>query len=162
MADLVEDLVRAEGAALLRMAWALTGDPELAHDLVQDALVKVVVHRRRVEAADHPRAYLRKILLNTHRDRRHRPTLGEDEKVSPDPAEDVVERAVLVAAMTQLSPQQRQVVALRFFDDQSVAQTAALLGCSQQTVKTQTSRAVATLRAHPQLQDYLPDEGEPS
>ena len=55
-------------------------------------------------------------------------------------------------ALRGLSPQQRAIVALRYVEDLSVAETAAILSCSQNTVKVQASKALARLRADPQLQ----------
>jgi len=59
---------------------------------------------------------------------------------------DLAVRTVLVRALAELSPQQRRIVALRYVDDQSIADTAVIVGCSPATVTTQSSRALATLR----------------
>ena len=64
-----------------------------------------------------------------------------------DVAESVALRAVLMSALAELPPRQRACVVLRYFDDLSVADTAAVLGCSEGTVKSQTSRALTSLRS---------------
>jgi DNA-directed RNA polymerase specialized sigma24 family protein len=62
------------------------------------------------------------------------------------PATEVLDRVVLRQALRSLSPGERAVLVLRFFEDLSEQQTADLLGCSVGTVKSQTSRGLAALR----------------
>src|SRR5580765_2623483 len=64
--DGFEDFAAARAGALFRTAWLLTGDWQLAEDLVQDALAKVYLHWRRVARMDNPAAYARKVLVNGH------------------------------------------------------------------------------------------------
>ena len=64
-----------------------------------------------------------------------------------DVAESVALRAALMSALADLPLRQRTCVVLRYFDDLSVADTAAVLGCTEGTVKSQTSRALASLRS---------------
>ena len=64
-----------------------------------------------------------------------------------DVAESVAARAALMSALAELPSRQRACVVLRYFEDLSVADTAAVLGCSEGTVKSQTSRALASLRS---------------
>lgn len=151
-----EELVRAEQPGLLRLAWSLTGDPHAAHDLVQDALVRAYVKRRLLGRADHPRAYLRTLLLNVWRSRpMSRERASDNLPVRGVHDEHHLERRSLLEALDNLSAQQRLVVALRHLDDLSVRQTAEVLGCSEQTVTTQCSRALARLREIPHLADLL-------
>ena len=70
-----------------------------------------------------------------------------DEPSRQDVADSVVLRASLVQALRALPARQRACVVLRYFDDLSVADTAAALGCTEGTVKSQTSRALASLRS---------------
>jgi RNA polymerase sigma factor (sigma-70 family) len=79
-----------------------------------------------------------------------------------DLAESVAVRTALMSALAQLPPRQRACVVLRYFDDLSVADTAATLGCSEGTVKSQTSRALASLRSAFELSPMgeLVTEGE--
>lgn len=151
-----EELVVREQAGVLRLAWALTGNPEDARDLAQEALVRAFTKQRLVLRAKVPRAYLRTIVLNTWRSQRRRPESPRAE-VPDSPTEDAIalERQALVAALAQLPQQQRAVVALRHLDDLSVRETAAALGCSEQTVTTQTARALDRLRSNPVLRDLV-------
>jgi len=147
-----EDFVAARGQRLLRMAWLLTGDTHLAEDLLQTALVKVWPKWDRV-ARDNPEAYIRTVLVNTHASWWQRRWRGEvstgllpDTAATRDTYAEVDAEHDLAAAIRGLPRQQRAVVMLRFFEDLSVEQTAAALGCSTGTVKSQTSRALHSLR----------------
>lgn len=149
-----DDFVRGRSAALLRTAYALTGDRGHAEDLLQTALLRTA--RRWTAARDAPEAYVRQVLVNLCRDRvrwlQRRPREaalpdGADPPGAADElAEQVGQRRSVIAALRDLPAGQRQVVVLRFFEDLSVADTADLLGISQGTVKSYTSRALASLR----------------
>ena len=151
-----EELVTTEQPGLLALAWSLTGDPEAAHDLVQDALVRAYVKRHLLGRATYPRAYLRTLLLNVWRSRpTSRERASDNLPVRGVHDEHHLERRALLEALDDLPTQQRLVVALRHLDDLSVRQTAEALGCSEQTVTTQCARALARLRENPTLADLL-------
>lgn len=149
-----ESFVRERSAALLRTAYLLTGDRGHAEDLLQTALLRTSRRWRTARAA--PEAYTRQALLNLSRDRwrgllrRPREAALLPGALAPrtvdGPAERVSQRRMLVDALALLPSAQRQVIVLRFVDDLPVAQTAALLGLSEGTVKSYTSRALAKLR----------------
>ena len=135
-----------------RTAFLLCGDWHQADDLVSIALVKLLRHWRRVSVMEQPDAYVRRILLRTWLDERRRPWRREHptEVVPdrPDPAH--AERDVridVLAHLAELPPRRRAVLVLRYFCDLSVEQTAAALGCTEGTVKSQAARALDTLRA---------------
>ena len=136
---------------LLRHAWLLTGDVGQAQDLVQTALLRCWPKWERVSRMDEPLAYVRRALTNTYlswwRGRRLRelPAAVLPDRAATDPEGGL--GSPLLNALARLPKGQRAVVVLRFAEDQSEAQTAALLGCSVGTVKSQTSRALKTLRA---------------
>jgi RNA polymerase sigma-70 factor (sigma-E family) len=136
---------------LVRLAFGLTGDRFMAEDIAQTALARAYVAWRRVSRADDPDAYLRRILVNAsnRRFRRHRVTEqpGDPPETAVDgPADLVSERAALLAALRQLPPRQRAVVVLRYWEDLTDAQIAAVMGCSSGTVRSQLARALAKLR----------------
>jgi len=146
-----EHFVAGSGRRLLRTAVLLTGDLGHAEDLVQTALERTARHWSRLDGA--PEAYARVVLarLSTDRWRRRRSRVDEifvdpPERGTKDPAAEVVVRQALIAALKLLTPRQRVVLVLRYFDDLSEAQTAHALGVSQGTVKTTASRATAKLR----------------
>jgi RNA polymerase sigma-70 factor (sigma-E family) len=152
--------VTARQRALLRAATLVSGDAHLAEDLVQEALVKLAVRWDRVGPGE-PEAYVRRVLyrdLVSWRRRFRRERLGEVPDVAASsPGGD--DRVVLQAALARLTPKQRAVLVLRFYEDLSVHQTADLLGVSPGTVKSQTSAALARLRAlAPQLDRSSPEE----
>jgi RNA polymerase sigma-70 factor (sigma-E family) len=143
--------VEARGRALWRAAWLLTGDRALAEDLVQTALAKAWPHYERVADGGSFEAYVRRAMVTTYaswRGRRwhgERPTatLPDRAGAQADPGGEVDVRRALAC----LSPRQRAVVVLRYFEDLTEADTAAALGCSVGTVKTHHARAIAHLRA---------------
>ena len=140
---------------LRRTAYLLCGDWYLADDLVQDALAKLYVHWRRVSAAGEVDAYVRRMLVNGFLATKRRAWRRE---VSAAELPDIVAsgptgadhdgtRDMLRRALAQLQPSQRTIVVLRYWDDLSIEQTAAALGCSTGNVKSQSARGLAHLRA---------------
>ncbi len=142
----------AQRATLRRTAYLLCGDWHHADDLVQTTLVKLYVAWKRIRNDASPEAYTRRILTRCYLDERRRPWRREapaaelgDQPAPHVPTED---RLDLRAALELLPLRQRATVVLRFWADASVAETADALDCSEGTVKSQTARALATLRAH--------------
>ncbi|GAA1479257.1 SigE family RNA polymerase sigma factor [Nocardioides aestuarii] len=142
-----EEYVAARQAGLLRTAYLLTGHRQDAEDLVQQALIKVVPHWHRIEGE--PDAYVRTVMVRENvsrwRRRRWREVLTHESR-DPVLEQDRSDRLDLQRALAQLAPRQRAVVVLRFLEDRSVAETAALLGVGEGTVKSQTSAGLARLR----------------
>jgi RNA polymerase sigma-70 factor (sigma-E family) len=143
-----------DGGRLLGFALLLTGNWQDAEDLVQLALLRSA--GRWSAARQQPEGYTRTVLVNLARDRwrhkrrRHRETLAADlAQLAPaagDGAAAVLDRQVLLRACRLLPVQQRAVLVLRFWEDRSVQETAAVLGCTEGTVKSHTHRALAGLR----------------
>ncbi len=144
-----EEYVAARGAALWRSAWLLTGDRHRAEDLVQTALMKCWRRWDRIGEGG-VEAYVRRTMVTTYTDWWRRRWNGElptaELPETPDTDRDPGVRQDVVNALARLPRGQRAVVVLRYFDDLSEAQTAAALGISVGTVKSQTSRALRTLR----------------
>ena len=151
----LDDFVGRGSATLLRSAYLLTGDRDLAEDLLQAVLVRVV--QRWHVARDAPHAYAHRVLVNLLHDRRRSlrrrvteaPLDAFDERRAQaiDGSDALVDRLALASAVQRLPARQREVVVLRFFADLSVAETAAAIAASEGTVKTHTSRALNALRA---------------
>ncbi len=135
---------------LLGFAQMIAGNRADAEDLVQNALAKAFLRWDRLGSDDFDAlAYVRRIIVNDHHSlwrrafkRRehateHLPEVG----VHDDHPDDELWQQVM-----GLPPRQRAVIALRYYSDMSVADTAGVLRCTEGTVKSQTSRALATLR----------------
>jgi RNA polymerase sigma-70 factor (sigma-E family) len=150
--DEFREFVTARSAALLRTAFLLAGDWATAEDLLQTALTKTYLAWKRLGQIEAIEPYARRVLVNTAtswwRRRWHgeRPTEFLPERAAPDRLDEQLERDVLWRHVKALPARQRAVLVLRFYEDMSEAQTAALLNISAGTVKSQTSRALGTLR----------------
>jgi len=145
-----EAFVAASSDRLLRTAYLLTRDSGHAEDVVQSALLRTA--RRWRSARRAPEAYARTVVTNLVKDRwrglRRRPAEAPLEHDVPIAVHDgLLDRDALMRAARELPPGQRAVLVLRFFDDLSVEETARTLGVTAGTVKSQTSRALVTLRA---------------
>jgi RNA polymerase sigma-70 factor (sigma-E family) len=150
--DDFREFVAARSPALLRTAYLLTGDWATAEDLLQTALTKIYLAWRRLGEIEAVEPYARRVLVNTSiswwRRRWHgeRPTEVLPERAVADKVDEQLERDALWRHVQSLPARQRAVLVLRFYEDLSEAQTAAILDISTGTVKSQTSRALTTLR----------------
>jgi len=142
--------VEARGPSLLRFAWLLTADADSAQDLVQEALVRVVPGWGRISPATreaYVRTTIRRVWIDGWR-RRHgwrvvpMADLAEV-TAAPDGAD---ERLTLQQALARLTPRQRAVLVLRFYEDLTERQTADAMGVTVGTVKSQTRHALDRLR----------------
>jgi RNA polymerase sigma-70 factor (sigma-E family) len=154
-------LVSREGA-LQRTAHLLTGDVHAAQDLVQATLTKLYLRWDHVQRVQNLDAYARQALVNEFRTAWRRPVRRMEQvvEVVPDrPGEDSPaydgEREAVWRFVRSLPPRQRTVLVLRFYEQLSEAEVAEVMGISVGTVKSQSSRAIATLRAilphHPEI-----------
>lgn len=166
--DEFREFVAARSAALLRTAYLLAGDRATAEDLLQTALTKTYLAWKRLGTIEAVEPYARRVLLNTAtswwRRRWHgeRPTEVLPERAVPDRTEEHLERDALWRHVKALPVRQRAVLVLRFYEDLSEAQTAALLDISPGTVKSQTSRALATLRRRLAAEGLAPPGRSPT
>ena len=147
------DFVEARWAALYRTALLLVGDHGLAEDLVQTALVRTYASWHRIRAQEATEAYTRTILVRTATSwfrrkgwRNERATLDLPESALADATSETVQRLWLTRELDRLPARQRAAIVLRFYEDLSVADTAAVMGCPEGTVKSHTHHALAALR----------------
>lgn len=148
--------VRARSSALLRSACLLSaGDRQAAEDLVQSALAHAYVRWKRIREPNAREAYVRQIMFRMaiRRSRRksstERPTPESSDDVhgvSVLPQDVVAERLSMWPLLQGLTAQQRAVVVLRYYEDLTDTQIAAVLGCAQGTVKSHANRALRSLR----------------
>ncbi|MBI1378863.1 MAG: SigE family RNA polymerase sigma factor [Frankiales bacterium] len=147
-----EQFVAARRPSLRRTAYLICGDWDRAEDAVQDALARLFVHWRRASRADSVDAYARRAVVNAVLSdgrrawRRERATDTVPETSYADHADAVGSRAAIASALASLGPSQRAIVVLRYWDDLSVEETAAVLRCSTGNVKSQAARGLARLR----------------
>jgi RNA polymerase sigma-70 factor (sigma-E family) len=149
-----------------RVAYLLCQDRHRSEDLVQTAITRLYVHWRRAVAADNLDGYARTILVRVYLSerssawsRRVRVLPALPDHTAPARAADVDAELDLRAALARLAPRQRAAVVLRYYCDLSVDQTAAVLGCSAGTVKSQTARGLDTLRRLVAPPAGIPAEG---
>jgi RNA polymerase sigma-70 factor (sigma-E family) len=149
--DDYREYVTARLGALRRTAYLICHDWHLADDLVSITLGKLYrswSRARRVERLD---AYVHRILVNVWQDelrrsaRRGAAAGPVDDRPAPD-GPDVVERLSQLELLRRLPPRQRAAVVLRFYDDLSIQETAAALGCTEGTIKSLSSRGLRALR----------------
>jgi RNA polymerase sigma-70 factor (sigma-E family) len=143
--------VRGRAGPLRRSAYLLCGDTHQADDLVQETLTTVYSRWARVSRADNVDAYVHRILVRTFINERRRGwwKVRLFGAAAPDEVQlsaGFEEREMLRAALSRLTPNQQAVLVLRYLCDRSVADVAVLLGCSEGTVKSQTSHAVTAMR----------------
>lgn len=147
------EYVRADEQRLGRLAFTLTGHRQDAEDLVQDTLLRLARYWGRIDERG-PHGYATATMCRLAA--RRRATRVVPTKYDPETptgsagssVDAVSERLALLSGMRTLAPRQRAVLALRYFCDYSVQETAEVLGCSTGTVKSQTSKALRTLRTH--------------
>ena len=150
-----EAYAAADMKRLLRLAAMLTGDSDDASDLVQETLVRVGAAWSRVDRNRDPAGYATTVMtrLAWRQRRRRRTELSLlSSRASTEPADggfhQVDDAVSLADAMRRLGQRQRAVLVLRFYCDLSEQQIAQLLGCSTGTVKSQSARGLANLRAY--------------
>jgi RNA polymerase sigma-70 factor (sigma-E family) len=145
--------LQARQASVLRTAYLLTGDRHTAEDLTQTAFAKLYLAWERVRDQGSIDGYLRRILVNENNSlwrrgwkKREYATDDLPDAGHATDAYDEGQRAAVWAVVQTLPRKARAVVVLRYYEQLSEAETADILGISVGTVKSQTSRALATLR----------------
>jgi len=152
--------VAARGRALCRTAYLLTGDWQVGEDLVQEALTRTYLRRRRLRSAAALEPYARKVLvtlfLSSRRRLWHRelPFADVPEQAANGQLDAIDDRRGLWPALLALSAQQRAVLVLRYFEDMTEADIAAVLDCSPGAVKTHAARGLGRLRKSISLEGW--------
>jgi RNA polymerase sigma-70 factor (sigma-E family) len=145
------EYMSARMASLRRLALLLTQDWYRADDLLQAAMTKAFVHWAKAAAADNTDAYVRTILIREFVQERRagwawRVTLTDQPIETAAASADHDGALDLWAAVGALPARQRAVLVLRYYCDLNVDQSAHALGCTPSTIKSQTAKALATLR----------------
>jgi RNA polymerase sigma-70 factor (sigma-E family) len=146
------EFVRQALPGLLRYGHMLTGNPHDAADLVQSVLEQVGARWQTIaRKSGDPMAYTRRAMVNAHvsrwRRRRKESLLAEVPDTPAEPQGDPFDNEPLWEALRGLPPRQRAVLVLRYYEEKSEAEIAAVLGVNRGTVKSQASKALAALRS---------------
>jgi RNA polymerase sigma-70 factor (sigma-E family) len=153
-------------APLRRLAYLICGDWHLAEDAVSTVMTKLYVIWPKIRRDDNVDAYVRRMLMRAIVDERRRPWRRESpaeqlwsgpEAAGPGGPDALDDQLVLRAALAQMPPRRRAVLVLRYFEQLTVEETAAVMRCSTGTVKSQTARALAAMREK-LPSDYLVEE----
>jgi len=147
------EYVAARLEPLRRTAYLMCGDWHTADDIVSTAVLKIYRDWRRISRMENVDAYVRRAVINAWFDERRRPWRRErsvpELPASARPAIDgpVNDRLAILGHLDALPKRQRAVIVLRYYCDLSVEETAQVMECSPGTVKSQTARALDSLRA---------------
>ena len=149
-----EQWVTEKADALLRFAYVLTGDGNLAEDAVQDALTTACARWSRVSRADDPEAYVKRMVVNAHiswwrRFRRREAPAPDPVRSAPAAPDGTAARAesdAVWALCSTLPDKQRAAVVLRFYEELSYAEIGVLLHCAEATARSHVHRALAALK----------------
>jgi len=153
----VGHLFAVHSEQLLRMAVLLTGDRQVAEELVQEAFAHLWQRWPSLHDQAASLGYLRVTLVNLARSSFRRRALELRHRVVPAATVGLLDMAVRVdvlRALARLPMRKRACLVLRFYADLSEMETARLLGVSVGTVKSQTHRGLA------RLGQLLKDSGE--
>jgi RNA polymerase sigma-70 factor (sigma-E family) len=137
---------------LLRFAVVLTDDPELSQDVVQEVLLRTQQRWDTIRGLDHPHAYVRRMVVNevisAYRRSSRVEVRPDDELDVPtaDPTDAVDRRDALLRRLGRLPVNQRAAVVMRYLEDLTDDEIAAVLGCTPGTVRVHVHRALARLR----------------
>ena len=169
MDEQFEGFVRGALPELLRFGVTLCGNGHDSADLVQGALESTGKRWRTVRDGTDPTAYVKRAMVNAHISRWRR---LRREWLTDHTLDDLVSSSVPVplaeqpmwVALASLPPRQRAVLVLRYYEDLSGSDIADVLACSAGTVKSQASKALASLRRHladdsgrPTVQEHVDD-----
>jgi RNA polymerase sigma factor (sigma-70 family) len=144
-------LYRERGPAMVRLAHLLTGDNAAAQDVVHDAFIKVSAKLDGVEHGAAPiedvRAYLRRVVVNEcHGWHRRAATRARHEPPVAEPIVRGPELDEVWSAIAELPPQRRTALVLRFYEDLSLDEVAAVMGVRPATARSLVRRGLASLR----------------
>jgi RNA polymerase sigma-70 factor (ECF subfamily) len=143
-------LYEREFRHVVRAAFLLSGDPQLAEDAAQEAFARALARWGRIGSHPWAGGWVTTTALNlARRQLRRRPAPGPEGRSSTDD-EELMD---LRAALRRLPARQQEAVALHYLLDLPVAETATVMGCDEGTVKTHLSRARLTLERALRLDD---------
>jgi RNA polymerase sigma-70 factor (sigma-E family) len=148
-----QEFAAARLPAVLAFAAVLTGQRATAEDIAQEVLIRAYARWDTIGGLDRPEFYVRKMVLNEFLSWRRRSwrlipagDAATAAEITSDHADEYAERTALLAEIGKLPRRQRAVLVLRYYEDRSDTEIAALLGCRPATVRAHAARALAALR----------------
>lgn len=158
--EAVAALFRDHARSLVRLARFFADDRNAAEDLVQEAFLRLRRSFHRIESADRAVAYLRSIVLNLARDHNRRGLMSLRHRLPAPPAdlsaEDVVvvreDQRQVIEALRSLPKRQRDCLVLKYYLDLGIADIAATLQLSPNSVKTHLRRGMSALESRLEAQ----------
>jgi RNA polymerase sigma-70 factor (ECF subfamily) len=153
-AEMLRALHDEHSAALWRFVLRLTGDRQLAEDVVQEALLRAWKHPEILaqgEAAAHSWLYTvaRNIVIDDRRSARHNREFGTDEvpeRAHGDRTDQVLDAWLLSEALSTLSHDHRAVIVHAYYGGRTVSEIAELLGIAPGTVKSRMHYGMRALK----------------
>lgn len=153
-AEALDALYRRHRDYVFRLAWGFTASRDLAGDVVQEVFMRLMSRRLRWRRRAAFRTWLYGLVRNVSREQRRRQGRESDgaesrlaTAVAADSAETEQRLAELAGLLGTLPEKQREAVVLRLLEGLSTAETAALMGCREGTVKAHLHKATVALRA---------------
>jgi RNA polymerase sigma-70 factor, ECF subfamily len=154
-----EALYRRYRDRVHRLAWRFTGNPQDALDVLQETFLYLLKKLPGLRLTASMTTFLYPVVKHLSLNlRRRRGGIEADEEILaaiPDPSVPPTPRAELAAALAGLSPEQREVVLMRFVDDMSLDEIAEALNIPTGTIKSRLHRAMEILRNDPRTRDYF-------
>ena len=149
------DLYLIHAPRATSLAYLLTGDPDLARDLAQDAFMRVAGRFRHLRSPDAFGSYLRRTVVNLAKNHFRRARLERAYiasagglRTEPDDLETVERRDALWRLLAALPFRQRAALVLRYYEDLSEAEVADAMGCSVHAVNALVGRGLRGLRSY--------------
>lgn len=151
----LNELYALHAPSALRLAFLMTGDGDVAEDIVQEAFARLYARFGERRAPDGIDAYLRRTIVNLSHDRHRklktlRAFMARGSQQSTEPPADVSTRIDMRARLQRLPHRQRAALVLRYYVDMTEAQAAEVMDCSVPALKQLVQRGLRTLRQQQQ------------
>lgn len=164
LADDFDGWLASRSLGLLRFAYLVTGSQDAAEDAVQTALAKACEHWSRISRTDDQDAYVRRMIVNAQiswwrKSRKREQPVAEPRPTTyaADPAVAISQSDAVWRLCSTLPKRQRAAVVLRYYDDLTYAEIAAVLACPEATVRSYVHRALTALRQTLERQEESDD-----
>lgn len=157
--DEMHELMNTYSGYLLQLSYMYVKDWAAAEDVVQESFIKYFKNPQQFERRAHIKTYLSKIVIHTSHDyirswKSRTKLLSKMFSYQMDPVEEAVEQTELLKFVLTLPLKYREVITLFYYEDLTSAEIAALLGMSENTVKTRLRRGRELLKTTLSEEDW--------